>query len=76
MKMKTIQRAFAWALTLVMVLSAAPLGVFAEGEEEQKCVCTVKCGETVKEDCPVCGGESGNPARRAGRLSDAGGSGF
>ena len=27
MKMKTIQRAFAWALTLVMVLSAAPLGV-------------------------------------------------
>ena len=70
MKMKTIQRAFAWALTLVMVLSAAPLGVFAEGEEEQKCVCTVKCGETVKEDCPVCGGESGNPAACAGKTQE------
>ncbi len=70
MKMKTIQRAFAWALTLVMVLSAAPLGVFAEGEEEQKCVCTVKCGETVKEDCPVCGGESGNPAACVGKTQE------
>lgn len=56
MKKKTIQRAFAWALTLVMVLSAAPLGVFAEGENEEplKCVCTVKCGETVNKECPVC----------------------
>ncbi len=54
MKKKTIQRAFAWALTLVMVLSAAPLGVFAEGEEEQKCTCTVKCGEVGNIDCPVC----------------------
>lgn len=54
MKMKTIQRAFAWALTLVMVLSAAPLGVFAEGEEGQTCICTVKCGETGNESCPVC----------------------
>lgn len=70
MKMKTIQRAFAWALTLVMVLSAAPLGVFADGEEEQKCVCTVKCGETVKEDCPVCGGESGNPAVCVGKTQE------
>ena len=56
MKMKTIQRAFAWALTLVMVLSAAPLGVFAEGEEGQTCICTVKCGETGNESCPVCAG--------------------
>ena len=56
MKMKTIQRAFAWALTLVMVLSAAPLGVFAEGEEGQVCSCTVKCGETGNESCPVCAG--------------------
>lgn len=70
MKMKTIQRAFAWALTLVMVLSAAPLGVLAEGEEEQVCCCTVKCGETVKEDCPVCGGESGNPAACAGKTQE------
>lgn len=70
MKMKTIQRAFAWALTLVMVLSAAPLGVFAEGEEEQKCVCTVKCGEAVKEDCPVCGGESGNPEACVGKTQE------
>ena len=70
MKMKTIQRAFAWALTLVMVLSAAPLGVFAEGEEEQVCVCTVKCGETVKEDCPVCSGESGNPAACVGKTQE------
>ena len=54
MKKKTIQRAFAWALTLVMVLSAAPLGVFAEGEGEQKCICTVKCGETGNAECPVC----------------------
>ena len=54
MKMKTIQRAFAWALTLVMVLSAAPLGVFAEGEGEQKCICTVKCGEERNTECPVC----------------------
>ncbi len=52
MKMKTIQRAFAWALTLVMVLSVAPLGAFAEGEEV--CTCTVKCGETGDESCPVC----------------------
>lgn len=57
MKMKTIQRAFAWALTLVMVLSAAPLGAFAEGEEV--CTCTVKCGETGNESCPVC---AANPA--------------
>ena len=70
MKMKTIQRAFAWALTLVMVLSAAPLGVFAEGEEEQVCCCTVKCGETGKEDCPVCGGESGNPAACACKTQE------
>ena len=70
MKMKTIQRAFAWALTLVMVLSAAPLGVFAEGEEEQVCSCTVKCGETAKEDCPVCGGESGNPAACVGKTQE------
>ena len=54
MKMKTIQRAFAWALTLVMVLSVAPLGVFAEGEEEQTCICTEKCGEAGNESCPVC----------------------
>lgn len=54
MKKKTIQRAFAWALTLVMVLSAAPLGVFAEGEEGQTCICTVKCGETGNAECPVC----------------------
>ncbi len=54
MKKKTIQRAFAWALTLVMVLSAAPLGVFAEGEEGQKCICTVKCGEEGNTECPVC----------------------
>ena len=54
MKMKTIQRAFAWALTLVMVLSVAPLGVFAEGEEGQTCICTEKCGETGNESCPVC----------------------
>ena len=54
MKKKTIQRAFAWALTLVMVLSAAPLGVFAEGEEGQKCTCTVKCGEEGNTECPVC----------------------
>lgn len=70
MKMKTIQRAFAWALTLVMVLSTAPLGVFAEGEEEQVCCCTVKCGETVKEDCPVCGRESGNPAACVGKTQE------
>ena len=70
MKMKTIQRAFAWALTLVMVLSAAPLGVFAEGEEGQTCICTVKCGETVKEDCPVCGGESGNPETCVGKTQE------
>ena len=70
MKMKTIQRAFAWALTLVMVLSAAPLGVFAEGEEGQVCSCTVKCGETAKEDCPVCGGESGNPAACVGKTQE------
>ena len=55
MKMKTIQRAFAWALTLVMVLSAAPLGVFAEGEDT--CTCTTKCVETTNADCPVCGGD-------------------
>ena len=54
MKKKTIQRAFAWALTLVMVLSAAPLGVFAEGEEGQTCICTVKCGEERNTECPVC----------------------
>ena len=70
MKMKTIQRAFAWALTLVMVLSAAPLGVFAEGEEGQMCRCTVKCGETAKEDCPVCGGESGDPAACVGKTQE------
>ena len=70
MKMKTIQRAFAWALTLVMVLSAAPLGVFAEGEEGQTCICTVKCGETAKEDCPVCGGESGNPEACVGKTQE------
>ena len=70
MKMKTIQRAFAWALTLVMVLSAAPLGVFAEGEEGQMCSCTVKCGETAKEDCPVCGGESGDPAACVGKTQE------
>ena len=70
MKMKTIQRAFAWALTLVMVLSVAPLGVFAEGEEEQMCICTEKCDETVKEDCPVCGGESGNPETCVGKTQE------
>ena len=59
MKMKTIQRAFAWALTLVMVLSVAPLGVFAESEEEQMCSCTEKCGETGNKSCPVC---AANPA--------------
>lgn len=70
MKMKTIQRAFAWALTLVMVLSAAPLGVFAEGEEGQVCSCTVKCSETGNESCPVCGGESGNPAACVGKTQE------
>ena len=54
MKMKTIQRAFALALTLVMVLSAAPLGVFAEGEDT--CTCTTKCVETANAECPVCAG--------------------
>ena len=68
MKMKTIQRAFAWALTLVMVLSAAPLGAFAEGEEV--CTCTVKCGETGDESCPVCGGESGNPEACVGKTQE------
>ena len=62
MKKKTIQRAFAWALTLVMVLSAAPLGVFAEGEEEQKCTCTVKCGEEGNAECPVCSTDAGKCA--------------
>ena len=55
MKMKTIQRAFALALTLVMVLSAAPLGVFAEGEDT--CTCTTKCVETANAECPVCAGD-------------------
>ena len=68
MKMKTIQRAFAWALTLVMVLSAAPLGVFAEGEDT--CTCTTKCVETANADCPVCGGENGNPAACAGTAPE------
>ena len=65
MKMKTIQRAFALALTLVMVLSAAPLGVFAEGEDT--CTCTTKCVETANAECPVC---AGNPAACAGTAQE------
>ena len=65
MKMKTIQRAFALALTLVMVLSAAPLGVFAEGEDI--CTCTTKCVETANAECPVC---AGNLAACAGTAQE------
>ncbi len=65
MKMKTIQRAFALALTLVMVLSAAPLGVFAEGEDT--CTCTTKCVETANAECPVC---AGNLAACAGTAQE------
>ena len=72
MKKKTIQRAFAWALTLVMVLSAAPLGVFAEGEEEQTCNCTVKCGEEVNTECPVCSEDAGKCAIVTPKQEDEG----
>ena len=72
MKKKTIQRAFAWALTLVMVLSAAPLGVFAEGEEEQTCTCTVKCGEEGNTDCPVCSTDAEKCAVMTPKQEDEG----
>ena len=72
MKKKTIQRAFAWALTLVMVLSAAPLGVFAEGEEEQTCTCTVKCGEEGNTECPVCSADAGKCAFVTPKQEDQG----
>ena len=72
MKMKTIQRAFAWALTLVMVLSVAPLGVSAEGEEEQMCICTEKCGEAGNAECPVCSEDVGHCTGVPQKQEDAG----
>lgn len=59
MKNTSVRRALAWALVLVMTLSAVPVGVFAEeAEPVEKCLCTEKCTEdTRREDCPICAQE-------------------
>lgn len=62
MKNTSVRRALAWALVLVMTLSAVPVGVFAEeAEPVEKCLCTEKCTEdTRREDCPICAPEDVN----------------
>lgn len=58
MKNTSVRRALAWALVLVMALSAVPVGAFAEAAEPEKCVCAEKCAQDAHNpDCPICAPE-------------------
>ena len=61
-------------LAAAMVTSMAGMTALAgepgdpAGSSQVACTCQAKCGATVNDDCPVCGGETGNPALCQGEL--------